>query len=352
MKKKQIIFIYPNFSAFVEKDYISLNKKAKVIKYAYHPEKSFINFFYELIKQKLFLIKNIRKTDIIYCWFVDYHTVLPVLFGKIFNKTTVLIVGGNDAVSVPELRYGIFLKKGFRFLCAEISYKFSNLILPVHKSLIKGINYYADKNGLKTGVLNYVKGVRGIISELPTGYNKNKWTVKSNIKKELSVLTVASVNNLRTYKLKGFDLFIDVAKKMKDTKFIIIGISSEIQELIKKEIPENLIIHEYIENHLLPDYMAKSKVYCQFSLSEGFPNVLCEAMLCECIPVGSDVNGIPDGIGDCGFVLKERNTDKAVELVQKALAADNELGKKARRHIIDNYSHEKRENSLYKLLEL
>ena len=352
MKQKQILFIYPSFSTFAEKDYISLIKKTEIIPYAYHPEKKILYFIYELLKLKIFLIKKIRKTEIIYCWFADYHSVLPMLFGKIFNKKRILIVGGNDAVSVPEIKYGIFYKRGFRRLSAKLTYKFSSLILPVHKSLIQGINYYADNTGLKTGFLNYVKKVKADIFELPTGYDKNKWKLKNGIKKQQAVLTIASVKNLKTYKLKGFDLYTNVARKLPEIKFIIIGVSSEIHEFIKKDKPENLIVHEYIENSRLVDYMAASKVYCQFSLSEGLPNVLCEAMLCECIPVGSDVNGIPDGIGTNGFILKERDVNQATELVKKALMSDAALGKKARQHIIDNYSHEKREESLYKLLDL
>ncbi len=352
MKKKQIILIYPNFSTFVEKDFISLKKKAHVLKYEFRPEKQMLKFFYEIIRLKIFLLRNIRKTDIIYCWFAGYHSLLPMIFGKIFKKKAVIIVGGNDAVSIPEIKYGIFYKKGIRALFVKLSYKFSNLILPVNKSLIKGMNYYADKAGIKTGVLYFVKNLKTKLIELPTGYDSTKWYFKGNIRKEQSVVTVAGINNIRTYKLKGIDMFIKVAKMMKETTFIIIGISLKIQELIKKDIPDNLKMYEYIENRKLIDYIAKSKVYCQFSLSEGLPNALCEAMLCECIPVGSDVNGIPDGIGDYGFILKERDVDQAVDLVKKALTSDDVLGKQARQHIIDNFSHEKREQYLYQLLEL
>ena len=65
----------------------------------------------------------------------------------------------------------------------------------------------------------------------------------------------------------------------------------------------------------LLNYFQRAKVFCQFSFSEGLPNTLCEAMLCECIPVGSNVNGIPKAIGDYGYILQLKDVNKAKELV-------------------------------------
>ena len=348
--QKKILFIKISNSTFIIKDEEILKRHFDVTTYFYGTEKGFKAGF-SLIKQFFYLLFNVWKFDLIYIWFADYHSFWPTLFAKILNKKSVIIVGGNDAVSIPEIEYGIFYKKDLRSLLASWSYSLTSLILPVHKSLIEGVNDYVDKEGIKIGVKNFVKGLKTKFVEVPTGYDYNKWFFKGNMSKEQTVVTVAGIHNMKTYKGKGIDLFIKVAKHIPDTKFIIIGVSPAMSVFIKKDKPDNVIIQTYILNDKLADYISKAKVYCQFSLTEGLPNSLCEAMLCECIPVGSSVNGIPDGIGDAGYVLKERDVIIATELIQKALNEDEELGKKARQHIIDNYSHDKREKSLIKLLE-
>jgi glycosyltransferase involved in cell wall biosynthesis len=79
-------------------------------------------------------------------------------------------------------------------------------------------------------------------------------------------------------------------------------------------------------------------------------NVLCEAMLCECIPVGSDVSFIPDIIGNTGYIVKHRDIMEIKQQVLNALNSDPQLGKLARQRILDNYTLEKREKILSSLI--
>jgi glycosyltransferase involved in cell wall biosynthesis len=51
---------------------------------------------------------------------------------------------------------------------------------------------------------------------------------------------------------------------------------------------------------------------------EGFPNALGEAMACGCVPIGSNVSGIPELIGDTGLILSEKNVlylERSIELL-------------------------------------
>jgi glycosyltransferase involved in cell wall biosynthesis len=90
----------------------------------------------------------------------------------------------------------------------------------------------------------------------------------------------------------------------------------------------------------------------QLSISEGFPNAICEAMLSGCVPIGSDVAAIPEIIGDTGFILKKRNADMLRELVQKAIGCLelDALSVSARERIASRYPLRKRGELLLEAL--
>ncbi|MBI9038559.1 MAG: glycosyltransferase family 4 protein [Bacteroidales bacterium] len=352
MRKKRVCLFYLDYSTFVREDDGILSSEFELTKYWFKISKALFPFIFQFLNQFFFLVWNIRKFDVIYCWFSDYHTFLPMLFGKVFRKKNIIIVGGYDAVSVPQIQFGVFFKKNLRSFCARISYKFADIIIPVDETLVEGINYYADPTGkgLPTGVKNFVKNIKGRFEVVMTGYDEKKWKNYSGKEKEKSVITIGGGANIQTFRRKGLDFLIEIAKLMPDITFTIIGLKGEIMEYAKKLASENINLVGFIPNDELPEYISKFKVFAQFSLSEGLPNTLCEAMLCECIPVGSSANGIPYGIGECGFVLNEKNAEKGTELIKKALASDYELGVKARQRIIDNFLIERRKQKILDLI--
>ena len=332
-------------------DHLFLSKSHDVILYQHKSHKRFIPYASEFIKIFIYLITNIRRIHLCYCWFSDFHSFLPTLFARLFRKKSILIVGGYDAVSLPEIDYGLFYKNAWRRLLGTVSFKNANQIIAVDSSLIRSINSYVDERGLQVGVAHFVKNIENKCHTVPTGYDYNKWKRLAGIKKEKIVLSIGAVYDKRNFQRKGFDLLIEIAKEMPHVRFTIIGLMDEAFEHARQISSSNVAVLGYVPNDDLINYYSCSKVFCQLSLTEGLPNTLCEAMLCECVPVGSNVNGIPKAIGTCGFILKKRDKSEAKKLIKQAFEADEKMGKLARTRIIEKFRLELRSNAILNLID-
>lgn len=327
-----ILFIHPGFSSFIEKDYRMLTKHFTVKDFYYQPVKTFGLSFKNQYKMFVWLSAHIRQAKAIYVWFADYHALLPLIFARIFTKKSILVLAGYDVASFPEIKYGSF-SNPVRAFFAAYSIKYAKFVVPVDESLALQVK-------------ERVKKVTGKIIPIPFGFDPKQWFVTA--KKENIVATVAIIDNLQRIKIKGIDFFIRVAEKLSAYRFFLIGINDHSKTLL--DWPSNVALIPKVPIDKLRDFYSRAKVYVQFSISEGLPNVVCEAMLCECVPVGLRVGGIPSAIGDSGFILTERNVDKAVALVEKAMNSAPELGKKARQRIIELFAQKQREEKIISLL--
>jgi glycosyltransferase involved in cell wall biosynthesis len=351
-RKKTVLLFYQQYSTFVREDDKILSENFRVIKHKFSPSKKPAKFIKAILKSFLFSVIQIPKCDIVYIWFADYHSFFPVLTGKIFNKKIVIVVGGYDAVYIPSIDFGIFGKRNFRSFAARYSLKNADMIFPVDESLVESLNKYADTkgNGFPVGIKHFVPGISGKIEVIPTGYDSQKWARSAKIEQNPSVVTIGGANDMQTYKRKGLDFFINIARLMPETEFHIIGLHGKLEQLAKSTAPENIVFHGYVNYDDLPSKLSAHKVFAQFSISEGLPNTLCEAMLCECIPVGSAANGIPKGIGNTGFILEKMDTSLGAKLVQQALHSEMNLGKQARERVKKLFPIQKRKEKIIDLL--
>jgi len=300
---------------------------------------------------KIFLLVNIWSCKIVYIRFADYYAAIIALFCKIWHKKLVIVVGGYDAVHIPQYQYGAYHNK-FRGRCVKYAFRNAALILPNNPTLIENLNDYDELISRKEGVKHFVPATKARFKVIFNGFKTAFWEQISGIEKdEKLVLTVAFIDNYRTFLLKGIDSFIEMARFYKDKNFVIVGMSIEFVNKHNIEIPQNLkLIPKMDQQGLLACYQ-QAKVFCLFSLTEGMPNVLCEAMLCKCIPVGSQVNAIPEIIGDTGFVVRKKDTELMKSALIKAFHSDLKMGEKAKQRIIENYSFEKREFEIVKILK-
>jgi glycosyltransferase involved in cell wall biosynthesis len=143
---------------------------------------------------------------------------------------------------------------------------------------------------------------------------------QTNIVKENIVLTVAIIDNERTFSLKGMNTFIETARLLPQYRFVIVGFDKSIVNHLIKELPGNVIIYDKIPHHELINYYQKAKIYCQFSLTESFGVSIAEAMFYNCIPIVTNEGAMPEIVGDWGQTVK-RDTGKIATSIEKILTS-------------------------------
>jgi len=319
-QKIKILFVYPYLSSFIKTDFEILQRHFEVIPHQWTRTRD--------IKNVLRVMWYILRTDLSFIWFAGGHAARVIFFSKLFRKKTIIVVGGYEVANVPEINYGLMLNpKSAR----RVKYVLENadLVLTVDESLKKDAINNARVNGEN-------------ILTVPTGYEYEKFKAKGE-KKNL-ILTVAYVSK-DTIKRKGLETFVEAAKYLPNLKFVVVGphYDNSIRKL-KSIASGNVKFTGFVPDEELIKYYQKAKVYCQLSRYEGLPNALCEAMLCECVPVGTRYCGIPTAIGDTGFYVPYGDPKATAEAIKEALNADK--GKEARERIKKMFPVERREKEL------
>ncbi len=348
--KKNILYFYPQASTFILKDVEILSAEYNVKQYLFSVKKKHL-VPYEFLKQFFFLILNMWKADVFICHFAGYSSFLPALIGKLSNKPCFIIVAGNDGSKFTDFNYGNFTKKLLGFFTGY-SLQLAKHILPVHESLVyQKYDYY--KGGMPAQGYSYFKPKTKKIpfTALYYGYDSEKFRlIEGSVRISNTFITIGNLSDKYAFKRKGFDLIIELARLRPDLSFTFIGWDG-----IKSiDLPKNITLLKFMTQEEIIKILNTHEFYFQLSIMEGFPNALAEAMLCGCIPIGSNVSGIPFIIGETGFVLKQHNINELSSLIEEALNSKNRkiLSEEARKRIAANFSIENRLNGFNEVIEL
>ena len=336
MSKKKLIFIYPKLYTFIHTEIKLLSDEFDLISITQNWESKILLPF-NLIRQVVFLVINIRKVDTILISFGGYWSFFPALFGNLLGKKVAIVVHGTDCVSFPEINYGNLRSSLMRYFIKK-SYQWASIILPVSESLVYTENTYYCDQILRFGYSHHFNNINTPYKVIPNGLILSDWEIPYVEKEKNTFVTVMTYDQAER---KGADLIIDIAKSLTNCTFYIAGTIS-IQAV--EELPENVKCLGSLTPFELRDLYRKTQFYLQLSNFEGFGVAICEAMLCKCIPIVSNVNYLPTIVAETGFVLKKRSVTLLEILINKALTSDLEqLGKEARTRIIENFSVDNRQ---------
>lgn len=338
--KPILIMMYVSLSSFVKRDIFLLSDDFQVINYHFNTNKKW-KLPFAFIKQLFFLFLNFKKIDVMLTQSSGYLSFLPSVWSKITKTPMVIIAIGTDCIKMPEIKYGAHAKTILGWF-TRYSFKNANLILPVHKSLIFNEYTYTPLKYSFQGIKAFVPRIQTPIIEVVNGFDTDKWIITDAIRPKHSFLTVTTAIDETGYFLKGIDLIVAMAEIFPTYQFTIVG-----QVKLLHDCPKNLKIVPNVTHDALLDIYNRHAYYLQLSLSEGFPNALCEAMLCGCIPIGSNVAGIPDIIGEVGEILKNKNIEDLKSIFEKIIH-QNYIIEKVRNRIVNNFSLSTRKTNLIK----
>ena len=284
-------------------------------------------------KVPFLLLRNLFTANVTFSWFASLYSAFLVFVARLFGRTSIIVIGGADVAKEKELQYGIW---NSWWKAPIIRYGIT------HATHVLAVDQF-----LKSEAMRLARYAGENIITIPTGYDPEYWR-PSGDKAEL-VLTVASCPDMLRAKLKGIDKFISVAKKMPGIRFKILGVDPRIAAAL--DPPSNIECLPFSLRDEVRSSCQQAKVYCQLSYREGLPNALCEAMLCECIPIGTNVGGIPTAIGDTGFLVEYADEQRTIDAIREGLRRPSADGARARSRIASHFTLLQREEALKMLID-
>ena len=339
-----IIYTYPVPTAFTERDVEMLRPHYQIKTLLFTNSPLRLPFYF--ILQFFQLVFLLPKTDHYLCFFGGYHSVLPTLFGKVFQKKTFIQCGGTDAMNMPEINYGNFRKKWLK-IATVYSFKNCTKILPVAEALVRQEYIYDSTINSKQGLLNLIPDLKTPIQVIHNGFDAAYWCDQHIARIPCSFTTVAmGISRENRAAVKGIDLILEMARQFPHYEFTLVG-----DPQFSCQLPNVKIIGK-LTSDALRNLLNQHQFYLQLSISEGFPNALAEAMLCGCVPIGSAVGAIPEIIGKTGFILYQKDPKKLKQLYLELTNPNlDQLRKDATLRIQENFSYRKRQQSLLSLFD-
>jgi len=346
--RRTLLYTYPRRSTFIDRDITSLQAHFDVRTFQLVRGPSW-SLPWQLFRQLFWLLKHRAWRHDVICHFSGYHALLPALLGR----RCFIILAGSDCASIPAIAYGDHARRLMGWASRTAAVHATHL-LPVHRSLIEREQTYAAMVPRRQGIKAFAPGCRTPWTEVPYGFDAGFWTPDDHAHRDdrlfLCVAGPAEPGN-RVHALKGVDLLLAAARLMPEARFEVIGLADP---QAYKGHPPNIRFTGRLGAEALREAYRRAGWYVQWSLSEGMPNALCEAMLCGCIPLVSDISSMPEIVTGSGLVLRHCDPEEAATACRTALeltTEDRRLRRiAARERIAGHFSAQRRLQALLAVL--
>ncbi|MEW5693276.1 MAG: glycosyltransferase family 4 protein [Candidatus Hydrogenedentota bacterium] len=286
-----------------------------------------------------YLIRNIKKYDIMHIHLISSHTISALLTAKLFRKKTIVKLAASG-------EFG------------DIATSSCSLIGKLKLLLTRWLadRFVAPSAGVKQEMLdssfneNKIKVIPNMIRE-DKNYNKTY-----HYKEIINIVFIA-----RLTEQKSPETLIHSLNKIKSHKFIckIVGggvLKSILQEMVKNYGLIDKIYFTGEVNDVIP-YLKEADIFISTSLSEGLPNSILEAGMVGLPVIATDISGNNEIIINNynGFLFEPKNVNQLCEKISFFINNKDkikEFGTRLQKLIMEKYTFESNIEKIKNLYEI
>ncbi len=274
------------------------------------------------------LTYEIARANLIFCWFAWSQAYWATRISRILHKPSIVVAGGFEVVSYPEIDYGGLLQSRSAGR-VRLAIETANEVLAVSTSIREDVVRLSRKVDVRV---------------VPLGFDPMRHPV-SGVKERLAI-TVGSVTKSNLAR-KGISAFLELARCMPDVEFAVIGsVDLSIMDSMESHLPSNVTLTGRLSDDHRDQWMRRAKVYVQLSAHEGFGSAVAEAMLAGCIPVVANRGALPEVVGDAGIVVPWGDLNEARKSITLALSRTIDASYRCRERITHQFPLDRRRQAL------
>lgn len=297
--------------------------------------KSPIQYVYAL-RKLIKLLKKI-KPDVVHTWM--YHSdLLGGIAAKIAGIKKIIWCVRSTDISKGGRKFTLFV----RWICAKISSFVPDVIIyaaNASKELHEKCGYDRKKslvipNGFDLAVLN------------PGNYPVRNLRTELGISDcDIVICSIGRYNPVKDH--KTFIIASNLlAEKISNVKFLLVGRDLTAQnDVLMSQIRASEHADKFIflgERKDIPACLASSDIFCLHSVTEGFPNVLGEAMAMKVAAVTTDVGDAAFLLGMPDYVVPPEHPERLAQSLEKLVSLPdlerNKIGSMLRKRIETEFS--------------
>ena len=325
MSRKRILYVHSRQASFIAIDREILAERFE-LEDLYQPGR---------LPNPIAVIGGVLRADLVFAWFANWHSFLPITLAWLLRKPSVLIIGGFDTANMPDIGFG-HQRGGLRMHASRWIFRRAGRLITHSNYTLSEIERNTPIPASRVRVLHL--GVPDPFGEDPPA-------------KERAALTVGAIDRT-TLVQKGQLPFVRAARELPDVSFVFAGkwLDDSVEEL-RAQATANVEFTGWLSDEDLLALYRRCAVYVQASRHEGFGLAVAEAMLAGCVPVVMNVTAMPEVVGDAGVLIESQRPEDVAEGIRQALGLGPDAARRARERILTSFPMESRRSGILQVVD-